>query len=87
MDDLAFTLGVGRDALNLVWTFFLHHEHLPFKFITKKEKVAASKGLVAGPMKFIMRDNTTVCCFSDLDDNNPIPLITMVRQVDFNETR
>ncbi|ROW01847.1 hypothetical protein VMCG_05505 [Cytospora schulzeri] len=66
VDDLAFTLRVGRDALNIV---------------------AASKGLIAGPIKFSMMNNSIISCSSDLDDNSCIPPIAMIRQIDFGETR
>ncbi|ROV92493.1 hypothetical protein VSDG_06714 [Cytospora chrysosperma] len=45
--------------------------------------VAASKGLLAGPIKLIMKDNSIVSCSSGLDDNNTIPPIAMIRQIDF----
>ncbi|KUI54729.1 Meiotic recombination protein SPO11 [Cytospora mali] len=66
VDDLAFTLRVGRDALNIV---------------------AASQGLIAGPIKLIMKNNSIISCFLDLDDNRSIPPIAMIREIDFGETR
>ncbi|KUI70123.1 Meiotic recombination protein rec12 [Cytospora mali] len=67
VDDLAFTLQVGRDALNI--------------------EVAASKGLIAGPIKLIMKNNSIISCFLDLDDNSSIPPVAMIREIDFGETR
>lgn len=55
--------------------------------LTNIKKVAASKGLIAGPIKLIMKNNTIVSCFSDLDENNSIPPIAMIRQIDFAGTK
>ncbi|KAL1871083.1 endodeoxyribonuclease [Diaporthe australafricana] len=66
VDDLAFTLGVGRNALHIV---------------------AASKGLIAGSLSLIMKNNTIVSCSSDQDHCESIPPISMIRQIDFGHIR
>ncbi|ROW09310.1 hypothetical protein VPNG_05798 [Cytospora leucostoma] len=66
VDDLAYTLRVGRDALNIV---------------------AASKGLLAGPLRLIMENHSVISCVSGFDEKISIPPIAMVRQIDFGETR
>ncbi|KAI3392711.1 hypothetical protein diail_5268 [Diaporthe ilicicola] len=66
VDDLAFTLGVGRNALHIV---------------------AASKGHIAGPLSLTMKNNTVVSCSSDHDHCESIPLVSMIRQIDFGEIR
>ncbi|KAK2603187.1 hypothetical protein N8I77_009663 [Diaporthe amygdali] len=66
VDDLAFTLGVGRNALQIV---------------------AASKGLIVGPLSLTMKDNSVVSCSTDQDHSESIPPIGMIRRIDFGDTR
>lgn len=58
-----------------------------FMALANSKEVAASKGLVTGPIKLFMENRSIISCFSNLDDNNYIPPIAMVRQIDFGETR
>ncbi|KAK7710772.1 endodeoxyribonuclease [Diaporthe eres] len=83
VDDLAFTLGVGRNALHIVCILFLNRR----RFVTDNDQVAASKGLLAGPLRLTMKDDTVVACSFDQDPGETIPPINTVRKIDFGETR
>lgn len=50
-------------------------------------QVAASKGLIAGPLKLIMTDGSTVSCLSDHDNIDLIPPTGTIHQVDFASTK
>ncbi|KAI7777748.1 hypothetical protein LA080_003095 [Diaporthe eres] len=83
VDDLAFTLGVGRNALHIVCILFLNRR----RFVTDNDQVAASKGLLTGPLRLTMKDDTVVACSFDQDPGETIPPINTVRKIDIGETR
>lgn len=55
VDDIAYTLGVDRDALNIVNL----PEFCP-KYLLTISQVAAAKGLVAGSFSITRKDNSVV---------------------------
>lgn len=57
------------------------------RFVTDSDQVAASKGLLAGPLRLTMKDDTVVACSFDQDPGETIPPINTVRKIDFGETR
>jgi len=66
IDDVAFTLGVGRDALNIVRPTRSRTLRLT-RDTTDRRQVAAAKGLVVGDLTVFSRDGL-IANYSDNDE-------------------
>lgn len=58
VDDIAYTFGIERDALNVVCSNNQPHTSVWIKI--DKQKVAAAKGLVAGSFTVTRKDGSSV---------------------------
>lgn len=61
VDNLAFTLGVGRNDLNIVRIRHFSGQSPPFMMLIVFQ-VATAKGLVAGQVELIMRGGSRINC-------------------------
>lgn len=60
VDNLAFTLGLGREDLNIVCSHSADGRAFPI--LADDYKVAAAKGLISGPVDLILRGGDVVHC-------------------------
>nr|XP_036582093.1 Meiotic recombination protein rec12 [Colletotrichum truncatum]KAF6790650.1 Meiotic recombination protein rec12 [Colletotrichum truncatum] len=77
VDDLAYTLGLGRDSLNIAST-----PSYRFCVFSKPSQVAAAKGLIAGPLILHLKDSSRVDASSS-DTGVLLPLTKSLARIDF----
>jgi meiotic recombination protein SPO11 len=82
VDDIAYTLGVGRDALNVVWSFW----GLRNSFTDLYLQVAAAKGLVAGSFTIIRKDKSVVD-YSAEPEGILIPTAKEMKEIQLDRVR